>query len=119
MKVEEFFKQNSDILIAPITEEEFQKLTDGTVIFVITCYDSKLPQLERTIRSVGYQMVVCTCRNRDGSMTDITTLALTQKGYAKLDYVCQTDIQGLGSRVAFRCNPLPLGDRRQNHHWVF
>lgn len=115
MKLKDFVRENQDILIAPLTMEELNTLSDGMVVFVITCFKGSSPLAERTVRSAGYQMVAATNRT-NGKLTAANTLALTSNGYAKIDYILPQDI-ARGNKVLYRCKPLPLNDLRRNHHW--
>ena len=116
MLVKDFIKENSDILLRPVTEVEFQSVTDGAVFFCITTSGGKKPYEERKVVTAGYNLVVATTRDTDetAAMLYINTLALTQNGYAKVDIVTPMDIFGQGSKLRYHCRPLPINDPRRN-----
>lgn len=122
MKAKEFIEQNQDILTRKMTEADFHNLRDGTVLFCISVANGNKPPLERTVRTVGYQMVVATTRNAVVSLDrleEVLTLALTTNGYAKLDYISPTDIAETGTKLLYECKPLSCDDPRKNHHWRY
>lgn len=122
MTAKEFVAKNQDILLRRMTEEDYQKLTDGAVLFCITVYRSNKPLEERTVCSANYEMVVATnadCIDNPDTVLNVSALALTQSGYAKMDYILPTDIkEGEGTKLLYECKPLPPNDPRRNHHWV-
>ena len=113
----DFAEQNKDILLRRLTEDDFHKLTDGTVLFCITVGSGKnTPMEERQIRSVGYQLVVWTSPGSMG-LGKICTVTLTQNGYAKIDDITLEDIQAGGTKLLYACKPLLANDRRSNYRW--
>lgn len=61
MKAIDFINQNRDICIAPITEAEFQDLTEGRVLFCVTTGSGHNPVMERQVRTAGYQALETMC----------------------------------------------------------
>lgn len=124
MKAIDFINQNRDIMIAPITEAEFQDLAEGRVLFCVTTSPGHNPVMERQVRTAGYQMVVSTRRNATGNLTEAITLALTRNGYAKIEsitadevrYACSGD-DAAGNKLVYHCVPLPPNDPRGSGHW--
>ena len=116
MTAQEFINQNHDILLSPITPDEFQTLTDGQPYFCITVNAGKKTPLEREVRAAGYQLVVATSRNPGGDLAYVSSLGLTQRGYAKIDYI-EAEAVSAGRVLLFHCKPLPSYDSRSNCHW--
>lgn len=118
MTVKEFIDKNSDILVSRITPVDFNDLTDGCVVFCITAAVGNKPVMERAVRTAGYQMVVATSHKPGATIHEIITLALTRKGYAKIDSVNVNDIGDDGYKMIFKCKPLPQHDSRRDNCWL-
>ena len=126
MTAKEFFECNKDILVQRITLEEFQSLTDGTVVFGITVARGNTPLEDRQIRTVGYHMVAATHtewhelpeeKGKYARTFHIDSLTLTTGGHAKVEYTSQDDVTEFGTKLFYTCKPLPMGDLRKNHRW--
>jgi hypothetical protein len=118
MTVKEFIDNNSDILVSRITPRDFKDLTDGCVVFCVTAASGKKPILERAVKSAGYQLVVSTSHRPGATIHEIITLALTQRGYAKIDYIDVDFIGDDGHKMLFLCKPLPQHDPRRDNCWM-
>ncbi len=118
MTVAEFIKANNDILTDVLNENNFNNLTDGCVVFMVTSTPGQKNIKDRVVRNAGYYMVVSTNRNRMGKMQDITVVGLTAGGYAKIEIINLGDLEYRNNKLVFLCNPLPLNDRRRNYHFL-
>lgn len=121
MTVIEFERQNADILLQRMNENDFQELTDGMVFFCLTTATSNKPVDERTVICAGYHMVVATITTMDNNtpkLEDAITLALTKNGYAKVDSITPLLMSEAGNKVLYKCCPLPKGDSRRSNHWL-
>lgn len=58
MTISEFLPYANDILIKQITPENFDEITDGTVVFSITVARGRKPKNERAITWAGYMMCI-------------------------------------------------------------
>lgn len=58
MTISEFLPYANDILIKQITPENFDEITDGTVVFSITVARGRKPKNERAITWAGYTMCI-------------------------------------------------------------
>lgn len=119
MTVKEFVENNKDILIAPISAEEFRQLTDGCTVFCVTTSTGNKPIMDRAVKTAGYQMVVATTGDEQGDVVDICTLGLTKNGYAKIECITAYEIAKGNNKVLYHCKPLMPNDARKNHHWVY
>lgn len=116
MLVEDFIEKNKDLLVSPITEEEFHSLTDGAVFFCISAAPGSKPIEKRTVKTAGYHMVASTVRPK-GCRTDlINALALTAGGYAKVAYITPEDVYKAGNKLLYHCRPMPVDDIRCRHN---
>lgn len=118
MTVKDFYEANKDILLAPVSSEEFQQLSDGMVVFCVSNGGGNKPTEERIVRAVGYRMVVAMERNTSGEIVTVGTVGLTANGYAKVEWISADDIAE-ETKLVYRCKPLQAGDKRANNLWEF
>jgi hypothetical protein len=118
MLASEFMTNNNDILLGLVSEEEFQKLNDGNVVFVITVAPGQKDIVTRAVRSAGYFLTVSGKTNPMGKKTDVCLVGLTAGGYAKVDHINLDDIGGRGNKIVLKCKPLPDNDPRRHHRFV-
>lgn len=119
MTVKEFINKNSDILIRPVTEDEFKKLQVGDVVFIISATVGQKPIEDRVVKVASYHMV---CHRSYSSMTGgldgITTMGITKGGNIKTEYTnMYTHYHGEKNRLLYHCKSLPVGDPREKHNW--
>ena len=118
MTVSEFIHNNADILMSPITESEFDGLTDGCVVFLLSAAAGKKPIAERVLRTAGYYMVVSSTKNAQNQMEEVLMVGLTNGGYAKIEFCNRQDIAQTGNKMMLTCIPLPQNDKRKNYHFM-
>lgn len=114
----EFIRNNADILTGVMHPRDFNNLTDGCVVFVITTTPGSKNIQDRAIRNAGYYMVVSTYRDTTNRLINATVIGLTAGGYAKIDVINLSDLEYKGNKMVFLCKPLPLNDHRQNYHFM-
>jgi hypothetical protein len=119
MTLKEFIDKNGDILIRPITEDEFKKLQVGDVVFIISTSVGQKPIEERIVKVVSYHMV---CHrsydSRSGSLAGVTTMGITKGGNIKTEYTnMYMHYHGDSNRLIYHCKSLPIGDPREKHNW--
>ncbi len=119
MLASEFITKNKDIFLGLVSEEEFQKLNDGNVVFVITVAPGQKDIVTRVVRSAGYFLTVSSTTNHMGKKTDICLVGLTAGGYAKIDNIDLGDIGCRGNKIVLKCKPLPDNDPRRNYRFVY
>lgn len=119
MIVKEFIDKNSDILIRPVTEDEFKNLQIGDVVFIINTSVGQKPMEERVVKVVSYHMVCHRDYNSaDGSLIGLTTMGITKGGNIKTEYTnMYTHYHGNDNKMIYHCESLPVGDQREKHDW--
>lgn len=118
MTAADFIKKNADILVKAVNTAEFDNLTDGCVVFMVTTAPGQKDITERVVRNAGYYMVVSTNRSHMGKMQDVTVIGLTAGGYAKVEVINLGDLGYRNNRMVFLCKPLPLNDYRRNYRFL-
>ena len=118
MTAKEFANNNSDVILERLSFTEFQALTDGCVIFCITVVRGSRPSADRKVINAGYHLVANT-RVKDGLTTEISTLCTTKYGSVKVDYINYFDASDEGTKILYKCNPLPNGDVRSGGLWKY
>ena len=118
MTAAEFIQTNADILTGVMKNADFEALTDGSVVFMLTTTPGNKNIQDRVVRNAGYYLVVSTHRNHLGKLVDITIVGLTAGGYAKVDSFNLGDLEYKRNKMLFLCRPLPQNDPRSNYKFV-
>lgn len=118
MTAAEFVVKNADILTKVVNTADFDNLTDGCVVFMVTTAPGQKDIKDRVVRNAGYYMVVSTNRSHMGKMQDVTVIGLTAGGYAKVESINLGDLGYRNNKMVFLCKPLPPNDYRRNYHFM-
>ncbi len=118
MTAGEFIAANTDIFKGVVEEQDFDTLTDGSVLFMIITTPGQKDIENRAVHSAGYYLVVSRTTNRPGKTTELTVLGLTAGGYAKVESISLKDLEWKGNKMVFHCKPLPQNDPRSNYQFL-
>lgn len=115
MTISEFLPYANDILIKQITSENFDEITDGTVVFSITVARGHKPKDERAITWAGYMMCIHSLY-RDAARDFVR---ITDRGNPGVKCIPARSLdEKNGTETLYMAKPLPVGDARINQHWT-
>lgn len=111
--LEEFYRNNADILTARLAPTELDSIGDGTTLFRVLLSTSARPQERRAVMNAGYVMAV----HRLEPSGELVFLALTPTGRPKLETFTPKDLAPDSNRILYRTVPMAPDDVRRVKRW--
>lgn len=112
MTLDEFKKNNGDVMLSEPSWDELKTMANGAALFYVSLSTGRKPKNQRAIKWAGHALTAG--MTADGGLE---LLRLTAEGNPKLCVVYPANTAPDGSAALYLTAPIPEWDRRNLESW--